>query len=116
MRLVSRIFRLSRAQFLPVILSPVLVGSVLAWWTDHSFSPFLFVSVVLGGIFLHLGANPIGDADHVRNIDGLWRAGCFGSDSWLSEWRHHKNQQVEEHVGDYRGDQATGDFVEVAPN
>jgi 1,4-dihydroxy-2-naphthoate octaprenyltransferase len=70
MGLVSQIFRLSRAQFLPVILSPVLVGSVLAWWTDHSFSPFLFVLVVLGGIFLHLGANTIDDAfDFESGVD-----------------------------------------------
>lgn len=70
MQLVSMIFRLSRAQFLPVILSPVLVGSVLAWWTVHRFSPFLFAIVVLGGIFLHLGANTIDDTfDYQSGVD-----------------------------------------------
>jgi len=70
MALASRIFRLSRAQFLPVILTPVLVGSVLAWWTERRFSPFLFVIVVLGGIFLHLGANAIDDTfDYQSGVD-----------------------------------------------
>lgn len=70
MALASRIFRLSRAQFLPVILSPVLVGSVLAWWSAHRFNPFLFVIVVLGGICLHLGANTVDDAfDYESGID-----------------------------------------------
>jgi 1,4-dihydroxy-2-naphthoate octaprenyltransferase len=58
----SRIFRLSRAQFLPVILSPVLVGTSLAWWTTRTFSLLLFGLVVLGSISLHLAANTIDDA------------------------------------------------------
>jgi 1,4-dihydroxy-2-naphthoate octaprenyltransferase len=66
----SRIFRLSRAQFLPVILSPVLVGTTLAWWTDRVFSPLLFGLVVLGSISLHLAANTIDDVyDFESGVD-----------------------------------------------
>ena len=70
MTLGSRIFRLSRAQFLPVILSPVLVGTTLAWWTNRAFSPLLFGLVVLGSISLHLAANTIDDVyDFESGVD-----------------------------------------------
>jgi 1,4-dihydroxy-2-naphthoate octaprenyltransferase len=66
----SKIFRLSRAQFLPVILSPVLVGTALAWWTDRRFDPFLFSLVVLGSILIHLAANTIDDVyDYESQVD-----------------------------------------------
>jgi len=57
----SKIFRLSRAQFLPVILSPILVGTTLAWWANRIFSSYLFGLVVLGSISFHLAANTIDD-------------------------------------------------------
>jgi 1,4-dihydroxy-2-naphthoate octaprenyltransferase len=66
----SLILRLTRAQFLPVILSPVLVGSLLAWWMVGRFSLLLFAMVVLGGIFLHLASNTIDDAfDYESGVD-----------------------------------------------
>ena len=70
MSLGSRIFRLSRAQFMPVILSPVLVGTALAWWTNRAFSLLLFGLVVLGSISLHLAANTIDDVyDFESGVD-----------------------------------------------
>lgn len=70
MSLPARIFRLSRAQFLPVILSPILVGSILAWWTDRAFNVLTFGLVVLGSITAHLAANTIDDAyDYASGVD-----------------------------------------------
>jgi len=66
----SKIFRLSRAQFLPVILSPVLVGTALAWWTNRIFNPLPFGLVVLGSISFHLAANTIDDVyDFESQVD-----------------------------------------------
>jgi len=66
----SIIFRLSRAQFLPVILSPVLVGTALAWWTNRIFNPYLFGLVVLGSILIHLAANTVDDVyDFASQVD-----------------------------------------------
>lgn len=70
MSTASKIFRLSRAQFLPVILSPVLVGTTLAWWANRIFSPYLFGLVVLGSISFHLTANTIDDVyDFESGVD-----------------------------------------------
>ncbi len=72
MTVMSRVFRLSRTQFLPVILSPILVGTALAWWSKHTFSPFLFALVVLGSIAFHLAANTIDDVyDFESGVDVL---------------------------------------------
>lgn len=66
----SRIFRLSRVQFLPVILSPVLVGTALAWWASRVFNPVLFGLVVLGSVLIHLAANTIDDVyDYQSQVD-----------------------------------------------
>ena len=70
MATASIILRLSRAQFLPVILSPVLVGTALAWWTNRTFSPYLFGLVVLGSITIHLAANTVDDVyDFESQVD-----------------------------------------------
>lgn len=72
MSVSAQIFRLSRAQFLPVILSPILVGSVLAWWTDRTFDFLTFGLVVLGSMTVHLGANAIDDAyDYTSGVDAV---------------------------------------------
>lgn len=68
----ARIFRLSRAQFLPVILSPILVGSALAWWTERTFSFPIFALVLLGSITAHLAANTIDDTyDYASGVDSV---------------------------------------------
>ncbi len=64
------LLRLIRFQFLPVILSPVIVGTALAWWANKAFSPFIFTLVALGSALLHLGANTIDDAyDYQSGVD-----------------------------------------------
>ncbi len=66
----SVLFRVTRFQFLPVILSPAVAGTALAWWTDQAFSPLIFGLVVLGSTLLHLAANSIDDAyDYQSGVD-----------------------------------------------
>ncbi len=66
----SHLLRLTRAQFLPVIISPVLVGTALAWWTDRALELAPFVLVLLGCVFLHLASNTIDDAyDFESGVD-----------------------------------------------
>jgi len=68
----AKILRLSRAQFLPVILSPIFAGTALAWWATHTINPLTFLLTVLAGIGLHLGANAIDDAfDYQSGVDVL---------------------------------------------
>jgi len=70
MSLPARIFRLSRAQFLPVILSPIIVGAALSWWTDRALSPLSFILVLAGSIAAHLAANTIDDTyDYTSGVD-----------------------------------------------
>jgi 1,4-dihydroxy-2-naphthoate octaprenyltransferase len=53
-----------------VILSPVLVGTALAFWRHHAFDPFIFALVIVGSIFFHLAANTIDDAyDYKSGVD-----------------------------------------------
>lgn len=62
--------RLTRAQFLPVIASPVLVGTALGWWTRRTFDLPLFALVLTGCILLHLASNTIDDAyDFESGVD-----------------------------------------------
>lgn len=62
--------RLTRVQFLPLILLPGLVGSALAYHAYHSFNTTYFVLVMLGIGMLHLGANGIDDCyDYQNGVD-----------------------------------------------
>ncbi len=66
----SHLLRLTRAQFLPVIISPVLVGTALAWWINRTFELTSFTLVLLGCILLHLASNTIDDAyDFESGVD-----------------------------------------------
>ena len=61
---------MARVQFIPVIISPVLVGTALAWSTHRAFTPFTFGLVLLASVLLHLGANTIDDAyDFESGVD-----------------------------------------------
>jgi 1,4-dihydroxy-2-naphthoate octaprenyltransferase len=54
------------------MLSPVLVGSALAWWTSRVFDPVIFALVVVGSALFHLAANTIDDAyDYASGVDQL---------------------------------------------
>jgi 1,4-dihydroxy-2-naphthoate octaprenyltransferase len=51
----------TRARTLPVMLSPVIIGSVLAWEQGSSFRWGLFLLALLGALAAHLGANVVND-------------------------------------------------------
>jgi 1,4-dihydroxy-2-naphthoate polyprenyltransferase len=65
-------FRLTRVQFLPLIILPSAVGTALAYRLDHSFNVLYFASVLAGVILLHLGANAIDDCyDYQNGVDEI---------------------------------------------
>jgi len=55
------LFQATRARTLPVMLAPVLIGSVLAWQQGTPFQWALFVLALLGALAAHLGANVVND-------------------------------------------------------
>src|SRR5436853_3707625 len=55
------LFQATRARTLPVMLAPVLIGSVLAWQQGAPFQWGLFVLALLGALAAHLGANVVND-------------------------------------------------------
>ncbi|HXW37379.1 MAG TPA: prenyltransferase [Nitrososphaerales archaeon] len=64
--------RLLRVQFLPVIVSPVLVGAAVAWHAASAFQPWYLLLVLLGSATLHLAANGIDDVyDYLNGTDKL---------------------------------------------
>lgn len=64
--------RLTRAQFLPLIILPALVGAAYAYRSTARFDGIFFALVLLGVIFLHLGANAIDDTyDFQNGVDSV---------------------------------------------
>src|SRR2546426_2533687 len=55
------LFQATRARTLPVMLAPVLIGSVLAWQQGTPFQWGLFILALLGALAAHLGANVVND-------------------------------------------------------
>lgn len=51
----------TRARTLPVMLAPVLIGSLLAWQHGFTFQWGLFALTLLGALAAHLGANVVND-------------------------------------------------------
>ena len=65
-------YRLSRAQFLPLILLPAAVGTALAFRATGDFHLDYFLLVLLGVALLHLGANAIDDCfDFQNGVDAI---------------------------------------------
>jgi 1,4-dihydroxy-2-naphthoate polyprenyltransferase len=63
---------LSRAQFLPVILSPVLLGTAVAWQSYHVINWFFFALALIGAALLHLASNVINDVyDYKSGVDSI---------------------------------------------
>ncbi len=60
-------FRLTRIQFIPLIILPALAGTTLAWVEFKQFNAEFFGLVILGVVFLHLGANAIDDVYDLEN-------------------------------------------------
>jgi len=61
MNRLQLLFQATRARTLPVMLAPVLIGSVLAWQQGSPFQWALFVLALLGALAAHLGANVVND-------------------------------------------------------
>src|SRR5437660_8090129 len=55
------LFQATRARTLPVMLAPVVIGSVLAWQQGAPFQWGLFVLALVGALAAHLGANVVND-------------------------------------------------------
>jgi len=65
-------YRLTRVQFLPLILLPAAVGTALAFRTTGDFNLGYFLFVILGVGVLHLGANAIDDCyDYQNGVDAI---------------------------------------------
>jgi 1,4-dihydroxy-2-naphthoate octaprenyltransferase len=50
-----------RAPFLTGTIVPIVLGTVIAWTRNSLFNPVYFVIALMGGIFVHLGANVVND-------------------------------------------------------
>ncbi len=61
MKLLNLLLQATRARTLPVMLAPVLIGSILAWEQGTPFQWGFFALVLLGALAAHLGANVIND-------------------------------------------------------
>jgi 1,4-dihydroxy-2-naphthoate octaprenyltransferase len=60
----------TRARTLPVMIAPVLIGSVLAWEQGTPFQWGLFALALLGALAAHLGANVVNDVfDFAKGTD-----------------------------------------------
>jgi 1,4-dihydroxy-2-naphthoate octaprenyltransferase len=60
----------TRARTLPVMLAPVLIGSVLAWQQGVPFQWGLFSLALVGALAAHLGANVVNDVfDFAQGAD-----------------------------------------------
>ena len=56
-----------RAHFLPATIAPVLIGTAVAWFATGRFDPLVFCLALIGGIFVHLGANLSNDYFDARS-------------------------------------------------
>jgi 1,4-dihydroxy-2-naphthoate polyprenyltransferase len=64
--------RLTRAQFVPLIILPSAVGTAYAFRSTNSFNLGYFALVIVGVVLLHLGANAIDDCyDYQNGVDGI---------------------------------------------
>jgi len=62
----------TRAPFFTATIVPILLGSLIAWARGEPFHWDLFLMTLLGGLFLHAGANMINDyMDHLRGTDEI---------------------------------------------
>jgi 1,4-dihydroxy-2-naphthoate octaprenyltransferase len=60
----------TRAPFFTATIVPILLGAAVAWARGTPFALGLFLLTLLGGLFMHAGANMINDyMDHLRGTD-----------------------------------------------
>ena len=70
MKQLNLLLQATRARTLPVMLVPVLIGSVLAWQQGAPFKWGLFALALLGSLAAHLGANVVNDVfDFAKGTD-----------------------------------------------
>ena len=50
-----------RAPFLTGTIIPIVLGTIIAWVRNSAFNPLFFALALLGGVFVHLGANVVND-------------------------------------------------------
>lgn len=63
-----------RAPFLTATIAPISVGAAMAWLATGVFHWGFFALAMLGGLFLHMGANVVNDYfDHVGGSDEINR-------------------------------------------
>lgn len=70
--LPTKIFRLSRAQFTPLIIAPTAIGISAGWFVEKSLNPLHVVLVFMGAVMLQLAANIVDDVhDFQSGIDDI---------------------------------------------
>ncbi|MCS7252665.1 MAG: 1,4-dihydroxy-2-naphthoate octaprenyltransferase [Armatimonadota bacterium] len=69
---VIRFMQIVRAPFFTATISPVLMGTALAWRLEGKFDIVLFLMALLAMLFLHAAANMLNDYfDHLSGTDWL---------------------------------------------
>lgn len=64
--------KLARWHYTPVIIIPVVIGAVLAWYQGYPFRWVDFLICLVGAWFAHLGANAANDCfDHLSGVDRI---------------------------------------------
>ncbi len=70
--LPTKLFRLSRAQFTPLIIAPTAIGISAGWFVEKSLNPLHVVLVFMGAVMLQLAANIVDDVhDFQSGIDDI---------------------------------------------
>ncbi|MCS4538432.1 MAG: prenyltransferase [Thaumarchaeota archaeon] len=70
--LYTKVFRLSRAQFTPLIIAPTAIGISAGWFVGKSLNPLHVILVFVGVVLLQLAANIIDDVyDFQNGIDEI---------------------------------------------
>ena len=70
--LSTRIFRLSRVQFTPLIIAPTAIGITAGWLVEKPLNPLHVALVFAGAVLLQLAANIVDDVyDFQSGIDNI---------------------------------------------
>ncbi len=70
MNLLAKLVRLTRIQFTPVVVAPVVVGAAAAWSFEQRFNPLYLLLAIVGSVLLHLASNTIDDVfDYTAGVD-----------------------------------------------
>jgi 1,4-dihydroxy-2-naphthoate octaprenyltransferase len=70
MNILSILKRLTRVQFSPVVIVPILIGAAGAWYQNEIFNPLYLILALIGAVLLHLASNTIDDVfDYSAGVD-----------------------------------------------